>query len=68
MDLKAKPGGCEDASPLSGAFYIPCNKPAVRMIGFGKDGKGEGPYRMCEMCGWHSVKNRNGTDLGIFVE
>jgi hypothetical protein len=63
VDLKAKPGMCEEASPMSHNFYIPCNRPAVRMIGFKS---GEGPYRMCEACAYHNVKNRNAIDMGEF--
>ena len=64
MELKAKPGCCEEASMLSHQFYIPCNRPAVRMI---KNKDPQSPYRMCEMCADHNVKNRGATDVGPFV-
>jgi len=62
MELKAKPGGCEEASPKSGEYYIPCNRPAVRMIQHS-----DGDYRMCEMCAYHNVKNRGAKDIGPYV-
>lgn len=46
----------------SHAFYIPCNRPAVCMIQM----RSEGPYRMCEMCADHNVRNRGGTDVGPY--
>lgn len=39
-----------------GNAYIPCNKPATKIIQ--PKSKSEGPYRMCDMCADHSVKNR----------
>lgn len=53
VELKAKPGCCEEASPMSSMFYIPCNRPAVRnMIHV----NGEGPYRMCAPCAAHNER------------
>lgn len=63
--LKAREGGCEEASMASSLTYIPCNKPATRMISW--PARGEGPYRMCDMCADHSVKNRGATDLGPYT-
>lgn len=54
--LTANPEGCEEASPLSHAVYIPCNGKATRKVAF----PSEGPYRMCEMCADHNVRNRGG--------
>lgn len=51
--LKAKPGCCEEASTLSHNFYIPCNRPATKII----DARGE-YLRMCDGCADHSVRNR----------
>ena len=61
-ELKAKPGGCEEASPLSHNFYIPCNAPAVHMV---KTGDAE-PYRMCASCAAHNVSNRGAKIIGEF--
>lgn len=63
--LKAVSKGCEEASPASHAFYIPCNRPAVRMI---RHMNNEGPYRMCEMCADHNVKNRGAQDIGPYTD
>lgn len=63
VDLKAKPDCCEEASPQSHLFYIPCNRPATNLVQL----RDEGPYRMCEMCTYHNIKNRGGTDLGPYV-
>lgn len=60
---EARPGGCQESNYMFPEF--PCNKPAIRMIGW--PARGEGPYRMCEMCADHSTKNRGATDLGPFV-
>lgn len=48
---------CEEASPLSHQFYIPCGRPAVTRVHFKHSG--EGPYWMCLMCADHNVSNRN---------
>ena len=61
--LVAGPDRCEEASHLSHAFYVPCNAPAARMIGFPS---GEGPYRMCLPCASHNTRNRGARDLGPF--
>lgn len=65
MNLKAKVNCCEEASPASGEHYIPCNAPATRLIGWPE--RKEGPYRMCEMCADHSIRNRGATDQGPFT-
>lgn len=58
--LRALPGRCEEASPMSHTFYIPCNSPAsCKVVWYDHDGfVREGPVRMCEPCGWHNVNNR----------
>lgn len=56
--LKAKEHCCEEASMLSHNYYIPCNKPAVSVVGW--KGRNDAPIRMCEMCTDHNVRNRNG--------
>ena len=60
--LKAGPGRCEEASPLSHGAYIPCNAPATVMVKH--RGRAEGPYRMCPECASHNVKNRNAEIVG----
>lgn len=63
QDFEAKPGGCEEASPMSHQFYIPCNQPATRMV----KTRDPNPYRMCDMCADHNVRNRGAKDIGPFV-
>jgi len=55
MELRAGPGRCEEASPLSHETYIPCNAPATCRIWSERDQRA---YRMCEPCADHSVRNR----------
>lgn len=57
-NLKAKEGCCEEASTQSRDFYIPCNNPAINMVGW--KGRSDAPIRMCAMCTNHNVKNRGG--------
>ena len=58
QQLKAKDHCCEEADMASHNFYIPCNKPAVSIVGW--KGRSDTPIRMCDMCTDHNVKNRNG--------
>lgn len=62
MNLKAEPGGCEEASPLSHSFYIPCNAPAAYVV----KNRDPTPYRMCAQCADHNVRNRGATIVGPF--
>lgn len=62
--LKALPGRCEEASPLSHDVYIPCNAPAVRMVFSPSDNR---EYRMCEPCAWHNTMRRGMQDRGLMV-
>jgi hypothetical protein len=62
--LKAAPGRCEEASTLSGKKYIPCNAPAVAIVGW--KGRSDAPIRMCAMCEDHNIKNRGGYRVGVF--
>ena len=62
MELKAKPGCCEEASTLSHNFYIPCNAPATQLI---KTSDPQ-PYRMCEPCASHNARNRGAHSLGPY--
>lgn len=57
-ELKANPHCCEEASLSSSQYYIPCNKPATKLVGW--KGRSDAPIRMCEMCADHNVKNKNG--------
>jgi len=61
--IEAKPDGCQESNYIIPT--LPCNQPATRMIGWPK--RGEGPYRMCDGCADHSVRNRGAEDLGPFV-
>lgn len=55
--LKANQGCCEEAA-MGQPGYIPCNRPAVNIVGWkGRDDK---PIPMCEMCTDHNVRNRGG--------
>lgn len=61
-ELKAKPHCCEEASPMSHAFYIPCDKPAAFMV----KNRDPIPYRMCEACADHNVRNRGAKVIGPY--
>lgn len=58
MQLQAMPGRCEEASVLSTSSYIPCNAPAVAIVGW--KGRSDTPIRMCDQCEWHNIRNRGG--------
>lgn len=62
LELKAKTGCCEEAHVSSGAFYIPCNEPAVSVV----KTRDEKPYRMCAACTNHNVKNRGAKLIGTY--
>ena len=64
MKLEAGEDRCEEASILSRTSYIPCNAPAMHMVGW--PDRGEGPYRMCATCAHHNVKNRRATLIGPY--
>jgi hypothetical protein len=64
MDLKAKDHCCEEASPMSRDFYIPCNQPAARLVYLKVD---RATYRMCEACADHNIRNRGGEDRGPYT-
>ncbi len=51
-NLVAREGGCEEASPLSYQFYIPCNAPAVSRVFSSQDNR---EYRMCAACAFYNV-------------
>jgi hypothetical protein len=46
---------CQEASPFSRGFYIPCGKPAVAIVRHDKDRRS---YYMCAACADHNVGNR----------
>lgn len=58
VDLKAKPGCCEEASVVSSDYYIPCNAPAVARIAW--RGRKDPSIRVCESCENHNITNRGG--------
>lgn len=64
VELKAGPDRCEEASTLSGESYIPCNAPAVAVVGW--TGRPDQPIRMCAMCEAHNIKNRGGYRVAPF--
>lgn len=66
MQLKAMPGRCEEASVLSDISYIPCNAPAVAIVGW--HGRSDAPIRMCEQCEWHNIKNRGAYRVEAYEE
>lgn len=41
-----------------GDGYIPCNKPATKIIRWNR--RSDDPVRMCDMCADHNVRNRGG--------
>jgi hypothetical protein len=55
--LQAKEGCCEEAA-LGMPGYIPCNQPAVALVGW--KGRNDKPIRMCAMCEAHNIRNRGG--------
>lgn len=63
QEMKAIVGGCEEASPSSRDFYIPCNNTAVRNIYHKADKR---TYRMCKSCAAHNIKNRGAVDKGPY--
>ena len=52
---------CEEASPLSRAFFIPCGRPASRRVHHDRDNK---TYSMCAGCADHNIRNRGAKDAG----
>lgn len=39
-------------------------KPGAQLV----EHKGEGIYRMCEMCAFHNVKNRRAVERGPYIK
>lgn len=64
-EWEADEGRCQEAGPLSSEKYFPCNRPAVSIVEF--TARKEGPYRMCEMCADHNIRNRGATLVGPFI-
>jgi hypothetical protein len=64
--MKASEHCCEECAILPTGFdaYIPCNKPATKVIATGR--ATEGPYRMCDACADHSIRNRGMTLVGPY--
>lgn len=63
--LKAKEHCCEEAALGMGDAYIPCNKPATKIIR--PRHNGEPDLRMCDFCADHSVRNRGMTLVGPYA-
>lgn len=63
IQLKARDHGCEEAAPGSSDFYIPCNKPATKIMHHA--GHNE-TYRMCDMCADHN-KRRGFVETGEYT-
>ncbi len=61
--LVAREGCCEESSPQSHRYYIPCNAPAVEVVYLLRDDR---EYRMCAACAHHNIKNRGGVSRGEF--
>lgn len=57
--ITAKPHCCEEAAMGMGDAYIPCNKPATKIVRPKSDT--EPDLRMCDGCADHSVRNRGMT-------
>lgn len=57
----AKAGCCQECV-MGIPFYAPCNEPATKMIGWPR--RTEGPYRMCDACADHNVRNRGAQEMG----
>lgn len=62
--IKARPHGCEEAAIGFGDAYFPCNRPATKVVSTKTT---EGPYRMCDACADHSVRNRGMRVLGPYL-
>jgi hypothetical protein len=62
--LEAKPDCCQATALGMGDAYIPCNKPATKVVK--PKGRGEGSYRMCDMCADHSLRNRGFKLVGSY--
>lgn len=55
VEMRAPKGArCQEASPLSGKFYIPCGQPATQVV----KTNDKHAYTMCQMCADHNVRNR----------
>jgi hypothetical protein len=65
QQLKALDHCCEEASTASHGFYVPCNKPAVNIVGW--KGRSDTPIRMCDFCTHHNVNNRGGYVVGPYT-
>ena len=65
MTRKIPPEGakCEEASPLSHKFIIPCGRLATAVVYF--KAHGEGPYNMCPMCADHNTRNRGASYVEV---
>jgi len=73
LDDNGGPTHCPDCdkASFSHGTCIDCCSPATKIIAWfhfsDKTKLREGPYVACDMCAWHSVKNRGATDLGPYT-
>jgi hypothetical protein len=65
--IEAQPGRCQEVVALPGGGVLPCNQPATKIIDVNRPGSSEGPYRMCDACADHSVRNRGMKLVGPYV-
>lgn len=56
--IEAGPNGCQEAALGFPGSYIPCNQPAVSIVGW--KGRSDAPIRMCFGCKDHNIRNRGG--------
>lgn len=56
---------CEEASPQSREYFIPCAAPATRFI---LSERGRVVYAMCSGCADHNVRNRGAKAVGEIEE
>ena len=61
MGIEAKVGCCQEQADGPFEVYIPCNRPAVKLVYHERDKRA---YRMCEQHAWHNIENRGGIDKG----
>lgn len=62
--ILAKPGHCAEAA-MGISIYLPCNKPAVSLVGW--KGRSDAPIPMCQGCADHNVRNRGGEIISPII-
>lgn len=58
---------CEDVVSVPGRGVLPCSNPATQIVDVNRPGSSEGPYRMCDACADHSVRNRGMKIVGSYI-